>query len=159
MQHSFKLIYVLVILFVIIVIVSMGMYIMKTTGEFTDKANLSLGENSEFNAEWQAYKGKQKGSTVKMMIQKLINNAKENEEEAMSLLDIAYKAHASDDFTIINSTKKIPNIDDMQEAMSDIDAKHFYTIDLVYSEKTKQVTGILIKYSEKEKFEFTPDES
>lgn len=159
MQHSFKLIYVFVILFVIIVIVSMGMYIMKTTGEFTDKANLKLGENSEFNAEWQAYKGKQKGSNVKIIIQKLIHNAQENGDKPETLLDIAYKAHATDEFTIINSTKKINNIDDMQSAISEIDAKHFYTVDLVYSEKTKQVTGILIKYAEKEKFEFTPDES
>lgn len=159
MQHSFKLIYVFVILFVVIVIVSMGMYIMKTTGEFTDKANLKLGENSEFNAEWQAYKGKQKGSNVKIIIQKIINNAQENSDDAGMLLDIAYKAHATDEFTIINSTKKINNIDDMQNAMKEIDVKHFYTIDLVYSEKTKQVTGILIKYAEKEKFEFTPDES
>ena len=155
MQHSFKLIYVFVILFVIIVIVSMGMYIMKTTGEFTDKANLKLGENSEFNAEWQAYNGKQLGSMVKI----IIDNAQENGDKPETLLDIAYKAHATDEFTIINSTKKLNNIDDMQSAISDIDAKHFYTIDLVYSEKTKQVTGILIKYAEKEKFEFTPDES
>lgn len=159
MQNSFKLIYVLVILFVIIVIVTMGMYIMNKTGEFTDKANLKLGENSEFNAEWQAYKGKQKGSTVKTMIQKLIYNAESNEAEAFTLLDIAYKAHASDDFIVIKSTKKLPKVDDMKSAMSSIDAKHFYTIDFVYSEKTKQVTGILIKYAEKEKFEFTPDES
>ena len=60
MQHSFKLIYVFVILFVIIVIVSMGMYIMKTTGEFTDKANLQLGENSEFNAECKPIKASKK---------------------------------------------------------------------------------------------------
>lgn len=159
MQHSFKLIYVLVILFVIIVIVSMGMFIMNKTGEFTDKANLQLGENSEFNATWQAYKGKQKGSNVKIIIQKLIYNAKENSDDAVSLLDLAYKAHASDEFTVINSTKKITNIDDMQSAIKEIDAQHFYTIDLVYSEKTKQITGLIIKYAEKEKFEFTPDES
>lgn len=159
MQHSFKLIYVLVILFVIIIIISMGMYIMKTTGEFTDKANLSLGENSEFNAMWQAYKGKQKGSNVKIIIQRIIDNAKENSEDPVMLLDIAYKAHASDEFVVINSTKKLNNIDDMKNAMSEIDVKHFYTIDFVYSEKTKQISGMLIKYAEKEKFEFFPDES
>lgn len=159
MQHSFKLIYVLVILFVIIVIVSMGMYIMSKTGEFTDKANLSLGENSEFNAMWQAYKGKQKGSNVKIIIQRIIDNAKKNGDEPVTLIDIAYKAHQADEFKVINSTSKINNIDDMQSAKGEIDANHFYTIDFVYSKKTKQIAGILIKYEEKEKFEFTPDEN
>lgn len=159
MQNSAKLIYVGVILLVIIIIVTMGMYIMGQTQEFTDKANVSLGDNNEFNNTWAAYKGKQKGSNTKIMITSIIKNAKENKTEPSMLLDIIYKAREADDYSIIKSTKKISNIDDMQELQKKLDINHFYTVDFVYSEKTGQMTAIVIKYHEKDKVDLVPDET
>jgi hypothetical protein len=159
MKHSFRFIYLIAIVVVIIFIVTLGLFIMKSSQNFVDSVDLSLTDSNEFNNMWTVYKGKQKGSDVCRMLQKVINNAKENGDNPSMLVDIACNVHASDEFTIINSTKKMNRIDEIQELMSDIDVKHYYTIEFVYSENSKQITGIVIKYAEKDKINFVPDEN
>ena len=158
MKHSFKLIYLIVIIVVIAIIVTLGLFVMKSSQEFSSSTDLSLSDTNEFNNLWLSYKGKQKGSTVKRMVQKVISNAEENENNPAMLIDIAYKIHASDDFTVINSTKKSINVEEMQELANEIDGKHYFTVEFVYA-KSKQISGIIIKYSQSDKFEeFVPDE-
>ena len=159
MKHSFKFIYVLAIIVVIMIVVTLGLWIMKSSQNFIGSANLSLTDSNEFNQIWLVYKGKQKGSNVKMMLQKVVKNAEENSNEPSMLIDIAYKIHASDDFTFINSTKKLNKVNDIEDLMQNLDVKHYYTIDFVYSEASKQITGIIIKYNEKDKVNFIPDEN
>jgi hypothetical protein len=159
MKSSFKFIYLIAIVLVIIIIVSLGLFIMRSSQNFLASADLSLTDSNEFNNTWKVYKGKQKGSDVNRMLQKVIQNARENSKDPSKLLDIAYKIHASDDFSIINSTKNFNRVNEMQQLISEMDVKHYYTIDFVYSETTKQMTGIIIKYAEKDKFDFVPDET
>lgn len=159
MKHSFKFIYVLAIIVVIMIVVTLGLFVMKSSQNFTSSVNLSLTDSNEFNQVWSVYKGKQKGSTVKMMLQKVAKNAEENSKEPSMLIDIAYKIHASDDFTFINSTKKLNKVNEIEDLMQNLDVKHYYTIDFVYSEESKQITGIIIKYNEKDKVNFIPDEN
>lgn len=159
MKHSFKFIYVLAIIVVIMIVVTLGLFVMKSSQNFISSVNLSLTDSNEFNQVWSVYKGKQKGSTVKMMLQKVAKNAEENSKEPSMLIDIAYKIHASDDFTFINSTKKLNKVNEIEDLMQNLDVKHYYTIDFVYSEESKQITGIIIKYNEKDKVNFIPDEN
>lgn len=159
MNHSFKFIYLIVFAVIVLIVVSLGLFIMKSSQDFVDSANLSLSDTSEFNNMWVVYKGRQKGSDVKMMIQKLITNANQNSKNSAMLPDVAYKVRASDEFSIINSTAKLNNTDDMKELMTDLDVKHYYTVDFVYSETSKQITGIIIKYAQKDKIDFVPDEN
>lgn len=159
MKHSFKFIYVLAIIVVIMIVVTFGLFVMKSSQNFISSVNLSLTDSNEFNQVWSVYKGKQKGSTVKMMLQKVAKNAEENSKEPSMLIDIAYKIHASDDFTFINSTKKLNKVNEIEDLMQNLDVKHYYTIDFVYSEESKQITGIIIKYNEKDKVNFIPDEN
>lgn len=159
MKHSFKFIYVMGIIVVIAIIVTLGLFVMRSSQDFTNSADLSLTDTNEFNNIWLAYKGKQKGTIVKRMVQKAISNADENSKSPEMLVDIAYQAHANEEFTVINSTKKLNNIDEMKELVLELDDKHYYTIEFVYS-KSKQISGIIIKYSEKNKFDnFVPDEN
>lgn len=159
MKHSFKFIYVLAIIVVIMLVVTLGLFVMKSSQNFTSSVNLGLTDSNEFNQVWSVYKGKQKGSTVKMMLQKVAKNAEENSKEPSMLIDIAYKIHSSDDFTFINSTKKLNKVNEIEDLMQNLDVKHYYTIDFVYSEESKQITGIIIKYNEKDKVNFIPDEN
>lgn len=158
MKHSFKFIYLFAIIVVIIIIVTLGLFVMKSSQDFTNSADLTLTDTNEFNNIWLAYKGKQKGTTVQRMIQKAISNAEENKDNPSMLVDIAYKIHANDEFIVINSTKKLNNIEEMQALIPEIDGKHYFIVDFVYA-KSKQISGIIIKYSQTDKFEeFVPDE-
>ncbi len=158
MKHSFKFIYLIVIIVVIAIIVTLGLFVMKSSQEFTSSTDLSLTDTNEFNNIWLSYKGKQQGSMIKRMIQKVISNAEENENNPSMLIDIAYKMHANDEFTVINSTKKLNNVEQMKNILSEIDGKHYYIVEFVYA-KSKQISGIIIKYSQNDKFEdFIPDE-
>ena len=159
MKHSFKFIYLIAIVVVIMIIVTLGLFVMRSSQSFVNSANLSLTDTNEFNNIWIVYKGKQRGTDVKMMLQKVAQNAEENSNDPSMLLDIAYKLHAVDEFTIINSTKKLNNVSKIKQLMSDLDVKHFYTVDFVYSEETDIITGIVIKYAQKDKVDFIPDEN
>lgn len=158
MKNSFKFIYLFVFVVVVIIIVSLGLFVMRSSQDFTSSADISLSDTNEFNNIWLSYKGKQKGSTVKTMLSKVVNNAEKNSENPAMLLDVAYKVHGTGEFTFINSTKKMNNVDNIKNLMSEIDVKHYYTIEFVYS-KSKQISGIIIKYAEKDKIDFVPDEN
>ena len=159
MGNSFKFIYLFVFVIIVIIVVSLGLFIMKSSQNFVDSANLSLTDTSEFNNIWLVYGGKQSGSTVKVLLQKMAVNAEENKDTPAMLPDLAYKIHASDDFSIINSTKKLNHGAEMRSLMSKIDVKHYYTVDFVYNKTETQIIGIIIKYNEKDKIEFAPDQT
>ncbi len=158
MKSSFKFIYLIGIVVVIIIIVTLGLFVMKSSQDFTNSADLSLSDTNEFNNIWLGYKGKQKGSTVQRMVQKVISNANENSNNPAMLVDITYKIHGNDEFSFISSTKKVPNVDNIKALYTEISDTHYYTIDFVYS-KNKQISGIIIKYAEKDKVDFVPDEN
>ena len=160
-KYSFKFFYIVGIIVAVIFLVSLSLYVMQNYEEFAVNAEetLSIDETNEFNQMWSVYKGKQKGTNVKMILQKVVQNAKANSDDANMLLDIAYKFRASDDFTIINSTEEDNNIRDIENSIQELDVKHYYTIEFVSNVKTKQITGIIIKYSQKDKIDFNPDES
>lgn len=158
MKHSFKFIYLIAIIAVIFIIVTLGLFVMKSSEEFTASADLNITDLNDFNNIWFGYRKKQKGSNVKIMLQSAIKNAEENKNNPEFLLDFAYKLHEADDFTFIYSTKKNNNVNSIKELLNEIDSKHYYTIDLIYSNK-KYVSGIVIKYAEKDKIDFVPDET
>jgi len=158
MKHSFRFIYLIAIIVAIILIVTLGLFVMKSSQDFTSSVDVSLSDTNEFNNIWLGYKGKQKGSMVQRMVQKAISNANENSNNSAMLVDIAYKLHGNDEFSFINSTVKMNNVDDMKDLQKELDAKHYYTVEFVYS-KSKQISGIIIKYAEKDKVDFVPDET
>lgn len=159
MKHSFKFIYLISVIVVICIVVTLGFFIMRSSQEYIDSVDLSLTDTSEFNNIWAIYKGRQKGSDVKMMLQKVVNNANKNSQNPNMLLDVAYKLHATDEFTIINSTKKINNVTEIKSLISELDVKHYYTVEFVYSKETDLINGIIIKYAQKDKINFIPDEN
>ena len=65
MQHSFKFIHKVVIVIVIMIVVTLGLYVMRQTQGFVNTVNLSKSQINEFNAKWTGYEMLQKGSTLK----------------------------------------------------------------------------------------------
>ena len=65
MQHSFKFIHKVAIVIVIMIVVTLGLYVMRQTQGFVDNVNLSKSQINEFNAKWIGYEMLQKGSTLK----------------------------------------------------------------------------------------------
>ena len=158
MQHSFKFIHILAIIIVIMIVVSLGLFVMWQTQGFVNNVNLSETQIGEFNSIWVGYEKLQKGSSLKGLFQKLSQNAQENSNIPQMLIDVAYNTTQGSSFNIINSTVKNPNIDAFSEAANSIDVKHAYTVELVYNEKTNIITGIIIKNGRNDKVDFIPDE-
>ena len=159
MKNSFKFIYLIVFVIIVIIVVSLGLFIMKSSQNFVDSSNLSLSDTSEFNNLWLVYSGKQSGSDIKILLKKLATNAEENKNNPAMLPDLAYKIHASDDFEFIYSTKKLNHSDSMRDLMAKIYLKHYYTVDFVYTADKTQIIGIIIKYNQKDKVDFVPDQT
>ena len=158
MQHSFKFIHIVAIVIVIMIVVSLGLFVMKQTQGFVNNVDLSANQIGEFNSIWSGYEKLQKGSTLKGLFQKLEQNAKENGNNPQMLIDVAYNTTQGSEFNIIRSTVKRPNSVAFKEAINNIDVKHAYTVEFVYNEKTGIITGIIIKNGRNDKVNFVPDE-
>lgn len=158
MQHSFKLIYIFIIVAVIMIVVSLGLFIMRQTQGFVDTIELSKSDINEFNSMWSGYERLQKGSTLKGLFQKLAKNAEENSDIPQYLIDVAYNTTEGSSFEIIESTVKNPNGEAFKEAASKLVLQHAYTVELVYNEDTGLITGIVIKSGRNDKVDFVPNE-
>lgn len=158
MQHSFKFIHIIAIIIVIMIVVSLGLFVMRQTQGFVKNVDLTKNQIGEFNSIWIGYEKLQKGSTLKGLFQKLANNAKENKDNPQMLIDIAYNTTQESDFNIINSTVRNPNAAAFSEAANRIDVKHAYTVEMIYNKKTGIITGIIIKNGRNDAINFVPDE-
>lgn len=159
MQHSFKFIHKVVIVIVIMIVVTLGLYVMRQTQGFVNTVNLSKSQINEFNAKWTGYEMLQKGSTLKGLFLKLAINAEQNNDNPQMLIDVAYNTTEGSEFNIITSTVKNLNVSKFREAMGRIDVKHAYTVELIYNEKTGIIIGIIIKNGRNDRVDFVPDES
>lgn len=164
MGNSFSLVKVIAIIVVILILITMGIFVFSNTETFVKGTSdkIKLTDSSEFNSKWLSYEGKQAGSKLKAMAEKLISNAETNKEIPSMLPDLIYQATESGQIVNIRSTvkgKEKNNIEGFQKLKEDLNSRHTYWVKLVYSEKTNLVSGIIIQYSQKDKIEFTPDET
>ena len=158
MGNSFKFIYIVAIIVVIIIVVSLGLFVMKQTQGFVNTIEIGTTEVSEFNSKWTGFDKLQKGSALKTLFLKLAQNAEENSDNPLKLIDVAYNTTQGSKFEIIKSTVKNPNISALKSAATAFDVKHAYTVEFVYNEDTGIITGIIIKNGRNDKVDFVPDE-
>lgn len=160
MGNSFKFIYILIIILVIMIVVSLGLFIMIQSQGFINSLEIGSNEVSEFNSKWTNYYGIQKGSTLKGLLKKLAQNAEENIDNPIKLIDVAYNISEGSKFIIINSTVKNPNIASFNEAVNKLSVSHAYIVEFIYNENTGIISGIIIKNSRNDKpVNFIPDET
>lgn len=158
MQHSFKFIYVIAIMIIIMIVVSLGLYIMRQSQGFIKTVNLSKIEINEFNNIWAGYERLQKGTTLKAMFQKLAKNAEENFDNPQMLIDVAYNITDGSEFHMIKSTVKNPNSSAFTEAANKLVVQHAYVVEFIHNEETGIITGIIVKSGRNDKVDFIPDE-
>ena len=159
MKNSFKFIHIVTIVVVIMIVVTMGLFVMKSSQDFISTVDITKYDIDESNGIWKHYEGLQKGSALRGLFVKLKNNAEENKDNPTMLIDLAYNTTQGSDFKVIKSTKKFPNADLFRNVMDEIVVKHAYTVEFIYNEKTELITGILIKNHRNDKFNFIPDEN
>lgn len=164
MGSSFKLIKVIAIIAVILILITMGVFVFTNTDIFVKGSSdkLSLTDTNEFNNMWSIYKGKQDGSKIKAMADRLIVNAKENENNPTMLPDVFYQATDGAEPIHIKSNVKgrdKKNIEGFEQLKNDVTSRHSYWVKFVYSEKTKVISGIIVQYEQGDNLEFTPDEN
>lgn len=113
--------------------------------------------NNEFNSRYLIYDGKKNGSSVRDLLALIIYNNKNNSNDATKLVDIKYQLKRDGEFKEVFSNVANTNTDEMEKARASLDPKHEYYVDFVYSKKTGNISGIIIKY-EDTKESFVPDE-
>lgn len=164
MGSSFNLVKIIAIIVVILILITMGIFVFSNTDSFVKGASnkMDLTDSNEFNAKWLSYEGKQAGSKLKAMAERLISNAETNQENAAMLPDLIYQATEGGQTVNIRSTvkgKEKNNVAGFQKLKEDLNSRHTYWVEFIYSEKTNLISGIIIQYSQKDNLEFTPDET
>lgn len=164
MGNSFNLIKVFAIIVVILILITMGIFVFSNTESFLKDASDKFEnvDSSEFNTQWLSYEGKQAGSKLNAMAEKLISNAKTNKENGTMLPDLIYQATEGSDIVHVKSTvkgKDKNNVQGFETFKESLNLRHTYWVEFVYSEKTNLISGIIVQYTQNDDIEFTPDET
>ena len=90
MENASKALIIVGAILVSILIIAIGMYIYSSsTGSVEDAiAGMKVHEIEAFNKNWSSYEGKQSGSQIKTLINKLAANAQTFEEEEEKIIDL-----------------------------------------------------------------------
>lgn len=144
-----------IILFAIIVVLLIILNL-STSKKSTKTANGRV--NNEFNNEFLIYDGKNNGSSVRVLLSLVIGNAKENSTDSTKLIDIKYQLSLNGEFEEIFSNVANTNISSIENLRDSLEPKHDYYVEYIYSKKTGNISGIIIKYTDVET-SFKPDEA
>lgn len=160
MGNSFKLTKWIVIGVVVLLIITIGMAVIRGFDSFMkeDSDKLEIIDSTELNNKLAPYKGKMSGTKLRQMFDFLIKNAEANEKNPELLPDVAYQIADGDDFQIIYSTVYDLKVKEMKSISMKFDSTYNYSVDFIYSDDDI-ISGIIIKYNEKNKYTFTPDET
>lgn len=113
--------------------------------------------NNEFNSRYLIYDGKKNGSSVRELLALIIDNNKNNSKDATKLVDIKYQLKKDGEFKEVFSNVSNTNTEEFEKVRVSVEPRHEYYVDFVYSKKTGNISGIIIKY-EDTKESFVPDE-
>lgn len=161
MSNSSKMIFVAGAVLVSVVIIALSLFVFSNAqGRVNDSMKtMSSSEVEGFNSTYISYQGKQNGSQVKAMINRILANVNTYEEIPEQIPCVSYN-------TAMNSSEKDPNknLDGVsvgvkyskQTAMylsylnflsKGLEAKHTYYIVMTYSD-SGIISGITINYDE-----------
>jgi hypothetical protein len=147
-----------IIIVVVAVILVVSLLILYANEKPSNNTITKVSTNNDFNDTWKRYDGLRSGTQVQAMITAMVNNAEENKTDATKLIDLAYQTQDEGDVDYIYSTVKKPNISDLENAKDQINSKRNYTVEFVYSKKTGNISGIIIKADSNKTISFSPNE-
>ena len=102
--------------------------------------------NNEFNSRYLIYDGKKNGSSVRELLALIIDNNKNNSNDATKLVDIKYQLKRNSEFKEAFSNVANVNTKEFENVRASLEPKHEYYVEFVYSKKTGNISGIIIKY-------------
>ena len=160
MGNSFKLSKWIIIGVVVLVVISIGAFVLLNSNNFFSKNGdkLELMHSDELNNKLEPYKGAMNGSKVRQLINILYDNAVKNDGNAGMLPDLAYQLNNKGNFTVINSTSDKSNASEIKSIALKFENNHVYFVEFVYN-KAKTISGVIIKNNEDEVYELKPDQS
>ena len=123
------------------------------------KGHMTMTDD-EFNQQWKRYptNGIINGADLNPFIEAIANSNLQNKEDPTKLIDVCYQARETDPFTTIVSTVKSNRAAELKQIKSVFVSRHGYYIDFITSEKTGNISGIVIKYTKNASYDFTPNE-
>ena len=134
---------VLTIILFAIVVVLLIVLNHSTSKKSTSTSNGRV--NNEFNSKFLIYDGKNNGSSVRTLLSLVIGNARENSSDATKLIDIKYQLSLDGEFEEIFSNTSDTNIEELEELRDSLEPRHEYYVEYIYSKKTGNISGIIIK--------------
>ncbi len=150
MENASKALIIAGAILLSILIIAIGMFIFNSSSDSIYGAadSLSQYDIDSFNTTWTTYEGKQPGTNVKALLNKLIANANTFEEESSKLPDIMYKATSGDgDYQSITSIAGDTKVKEMSDLRNKIEARHIYFVTTSVDTKTSLVNRIEIGYN------------
>ena len=158
MGNSIDIKKVLKIMAIVIVIVAVALLIILNLNTSKKTGKTVNGRvNNEFNSRYLIYDGKKNGSSVRELLALIIDNNKNNSNDATKLVDIKYQLKWNGEFKEAFSNVANVNTKEFENVRASLEPKHEYYVEFVYSKKTGNISGIIIKY-EDTKESFIPDE-
>jgi len=156
MENASKALLIAGAILIAILLIAIAMYVYSTSQGNVNQAMASLDvqQIQSLNQAWLNYEGKQTGSQVKALINRLAANANSYREEPEKVVGIeSCSATAEDDdiatdeaeIDIENLIDSEDGIDDLIEAMNDISAqlqsRHAYWVKPIYADN-----GLIINF-------------
>jgi hypothetical protein len=117
---------------------------------------ISESEIQSFNQQWTTYEGKQGGSNIKLLLQKVIVNCNTNAQEETRLVDLAITRPNLEGknvilpITVENAAKTAQ--ENIIKIRNEIEPEHTYYVYTEISTKTRLLSRIIIKYEESDEF-------
>jgi hypothetical protein len=153
-----KVIFIVVAAILAVSLVAYG--VLRVTVFTEDAKGHMTMTDAEFNQQWKRYptNGIINGADLNPFIDAIATSNLQNKDDPTKLIDLCYQARETDPFTIIASTVKSPRVNEMKQIKSVFVSRHGYYIDFITSEKTGNISGIVIKYTKNSAYDFTPNE-
>ena len=150
MENASKALIIAGAILISILIIAIGMFIYNNSIGSVEGALSSMDtqEIEAANKAWTNYEGKQKGSQVKSLINKLIANADTYQEEEVKVIEFSCQPRNNTTTNNVDFTSGNLNgfINTLNGLYNQVQAKHTYTVSLDYG-GTPLIRRIIVTYN------------
>jgi hypothetical protein len=147
MENASKALIIAGAILLSILIIALGIYVFSMAKGTINTTSLDELEISNFNTEFTMYEGKQLGSNVKTLLNKVLSNASENAESAERLPDVTY----------VDSSNKGPSLNITAGSGITVSGKNVNITSDVSNPNRNAISALRNKISNSHKYTVTID--
>lgn len=145
MENASKALLIAGAILLSILIIALGIYVFNLARSSMNTNQLNEMEVSAFNTQFTQYEGKQLGSNVKSLLDKVITSNNSNKDAEEKLIDVVCEAVKGDEKTIEPEVGELKN-SDISAVRKSVAASHNYDVTIDTSADTGLVNKVTIKY-------------